>query len=315
MKAKGYIALALLALTLASCGRKEDEGLQMLRFEQFLFSGGKGAEAKDFDSPLINYHADDELFMEAVSDFVNDPVVSDIYRITDSLYHNMDEEERQLEKALGRAEKLDGEIHYDRIFTLITADFENYRNRVFCNEDELAISIDHYAIGAMERYGYFGLPAYIVRMSTRDHIVPDCMAAIARERIVLPEGEMTLLDYAVAEGKVAYFVEQTLPNTPDSLVMRYSKGQMEWMKKNTANVWSWILQNRMLYTSDLSVIRNLIDDAPKTNAFGEDSAPRATSYIGWQIVRSYMKKENASLHDLFEETDSRKILDLSGWRP
>ncbi|MBR6441822.1 MAG: hypothetical protein IKS44_07240, partial [Bacteroidales bacterium] len=69
------------------------------------------------------------------------------------------------------------------------------------------------------------------------------------------------------------------------------------------------------YTSDLSVIRNLIDDAPKTNAFGDGSAPRTVSYIGWQIVRAYMKKGGATMQQLFEETDSQKILNQSGWRP
>jgi uncharacterized protein YjaZ len=71
----------------------------------------------------------------------------------------------------------------------------------------------------------------------------------------------------------------------------------------------------MLYSTDLVSFHNLIDDAPKTNAFGDGSAPRTTSYIGWQIVRRYMKKSGTSMSSLLEETDSRKILTESGWRP
>lgn len=315
MKTFKTLLLLTVLLSLASCGNRQDTSVHLLRFEQFLFSDQTSANETEFRSPLINYHPEDPAFMAMVNDFTSDPVIRDIYHTTDSLYHDLGWLERELDKALGKAEQLHPGIRYDRFFTLVTADFDNYSSRVFCNEHELAISLDRYALPAMERYSCFGVPAYIVRMSTREHILPDCMAAIAREHIVLPEGEMSLLDYAVAEGKTLYFVEQTLPRTADTLRLRYSGEQLEWMKENIANVWSWYLQNRMLYSTDLTVLRNLIDDAPKTNAFGEGSAPRTAAYIGLQIVRAYMKKSGDTMQQLFEETDSRKILNTSGWRP
>lgn len=87
------------------------------------------------------------------------------------------------------------------------------------------------------------------------------------------------------------------------------------MEENLENVWGWLIQNNVLFTTDLSQIRNLIDDAPKTNAFGEGSAPRTGDYIGWQIVKKYIKKTGCSISELFAETDSQKILEQSGWRP
>lgn len=299
-----------IAALLACCSRGEP--VEILRFERFLFE--KSGNGDDFRSPLLNYYPEDATYGAMLAEFTGDAVVRDIYRTTDSLYHDLGWLEKRLGEALQRAERL-YPLHYDRVYTLLTADFDNYQNRVFCSDHELAISIDRYAVGDMPQYGNFGLPSYIVSLSTREHILPDCMAAIARAHIVLPEGEMTLLDYAVAEGKALYFVEQTLPHTADTLRLRYSKEQLEWMQRNTKNVWSWLIQNRMLYSTDLTTLRNLIDDAPKTNAFGEGSAPRTAGYIGLQIVRAYMKKNGASMQQLFEETDSQKILTLSAWRP
>lgn len=313
----GFACLLAVAMLLAaSCtGSGKNGDVHLLRFEQFLFGSDSRATAADFDTPLLNYRPDDPAFMAAVADFTADPVIRDIYHITDSLFHDMGTTEKALGAAMSRAAKLCPEMHYDRFYTLITADFDDYQNRVFCNSHELAISIDRYALPCMGRYQHFGMPAYMVRMSTADHIVPDCMAAIAREHIVLPDGEMTLLDYAIAEGKALYFVDQTLPGTADTLKLRYSKAQLEWMKKNTANVWSWLLQNKLLFSTDPTLFRNLVDDAPKTNAFGDNSAPRTICYIGWQIVKAYMKKSGASMQQLLEETDSQKILNQSGWRP
>ena len=90
---------------------------------------------------------------------------------------------------------------------------------------------------------------------------------------------------------------------------------MEWMKENVGSVWAWMIENELLYSTDLSQVRSLLGDAPKTNAFGEGSAPRTAAYIGWQIVRQYMKKSGASMNELMAERDSQKILNQSGWRP
>ena len=318
MKPRAILSLAAGIILLASCSQHKAEQVKLHRFEQFLFEGSGSeptAHGAEFASPLLNYYPEDATYMAMLHDFTTDPVVRDIYHTTDSLYHDLGWLEQQLSQALQRAGKLCPSIRYDRFYTLLTADFDNYQNRVYCNDHELAISIDRYAVGAMPQYQYFGLPSYLLRLSTRDHILPDCMAAIARAQILLPEGEMTLLDYAIAEGKTLYFLEQTLPHTPDTLRLRYSKEQLDWMRQNTENVWSWLIQNRMLYSTDLATLRNLTDDAPKTNAFGEGSAPRTAGYIGLQIVRAYMKKSHTSMQELFEDTDSQKILNQSAWRP
>jgi uncharacterized protein YjaZ len=161
----------------------------------------------------------------------------------------------------------------------------------------------------------FGIPSYIMNLCRREYIASDVMSTAARAHIMLPDGDLTFLDHAIAEGKTLYFLDQVLPSTPDTIKIRYTKEQMDWMEENLENVWGWLIQNNVLFTTDLSQIHNLIDDAPKTNAFGEGSAPRTGDYIGWQIVKKYIKKTGCSISELFAETDSQKILEQSGWRP
>ena len=315
------LLLLLLILPLAGCHRS-DNGIRFHRFEQLLFETPVAelqqtlmARAGEYDTPLLNIAPESPEFMAMLTDFTSDSTIRYIYRTTDSLYHDLSDVERDLTKAMQRAEKECPWMHYTDFYTMLTADFDDYHNRVFCDQSTLAVSIDRYALPQMTRYQSFGVPIYLQNLLQREYIVADCMAAIARANIMQPEGEPTLLDYAIAEGKTQFFLEQTLPSTPDTIRLRYSREQMKWMKANTANVWGWIIQNQMLYCTDYTQLRGIIDDAPKTNAFGEGSAPRATDYIGWQIVRRYMKKTGATMRELFEETDSQKILTLSGWRP
>lgn len=310
-----------MAIVFAACGHKA-EPVQIHRFEHLLFETPVkelrevlSREHKTYDCPVLNLQPDDPNYMAMLEGFVTDPLILRVWHSTDSLYHDL----RWLEVALGdafaKARECCPEVDYKRVFTLITADFQNYENRVFCYEKDMVIAIDRYAVGSMEDLQFFGMPAYLVNLCRKEYIVPDCMAAAARAHVELPEGDMTFLDHAIAEGKTFYFLDQVLPSTPDSLKIRYNKEQMAWMEDNLENVWGWLIQNKILYSSDLSQLHNLLDDAPKTNAFGDGSAPRTGDYIGWQIVRRYMKKTGVTMSDLFKETDSRKILETSGWRP
>ena len=204
--------------------------------------------------------------------------------------------------------------HVERFYTSVTGDF-NYDWRVYSNCSDLCVCLDQYALGAMEKYQYFNTPAYLLRTLKREYIVPDCMFTLAGLHIETPDGEPTLLDHAIADGKKLYFVEKCLPGIADTLLLRYTADQLKWMKGNEKNVWGWLIKNKMLYSTDRSAFRNLMGDAPHTNAFGNNSAPRTASYIGWQIVRAYMKKSRCTMQELFDDPDSQKILTTSGWRP
>ncbi|MBR1549992.1 MAG: hypothetical protein IJ634_05080 [Bacteroidales bacterium] len=295
-----------------SCGQKA-EPAKILRFEQFLFA--QQGNAKDFSTPLLNYNPDDPAFMAALNDFLADPMVRHIYAVTDSLYHDLSWLEQDLGDAMARAKELCPEIDYRYFYTLVTADIGNYPNRVFGNLTDMAVCIDNYTLGHVEEMQRFGVPAYIARLCRREYIASDVMAAAARSHIVLPDGDLTFLDHAIAEGKTLYFLDQVLPSTPDTIKLRYSKAQLEWMQENAKNVWGWLIQNKVLFSNDMTQLNNLVDDAPKTNAFGDGSAPRTNAWLGWQIVKQYMKKNGVSMSELFADTDSRKILETSGWRP
>lgn len=309
--------LCIIVMLFSGCSRHNGQ-VHFLRFEQLLFDTPVEnlqttleEHYGDYSTPLLNVAPEDATYMQLLTDFVSDPATRHIYHITDSLYHDLGWLEKELGEALARSEKVFPELRCDRFYTMVTGDFDDYQNRVFCYGRELAISIDHYAVSEMPGI----VPAYIERLSQREYMAADCMAAIARSAIVLPDGELTLLDYAIAEGKVLYYLEKTLPGTPDTILLRYTAEQLEWVERYKAQVWATLIQDKLLYSHDLGQFHNLIDEAPKTNAFGDGSAPRTPYYLGWQIVRRYMKKTDASMQELFNTTDSRTILTTSGWRP
>ena len=305
----------------SACHYTSDEAVQLHRFERVLFDtpmeqlqGKLQSVSGEYSTELLNIQPNNPDFMQMLSGFVQDPTMREVYRLVDSVFGDMQEESEELGKALKRAQELSPTLRYDKVYTFVSGMFD-YDMRVGCNSHELVIGLDQYILPYTEKFNYFNSPLFLVQQSRRQYLVTDCMEAIGRQHIAIPQDkEMSLLDYMVAEGKAIYFAEQTLPGTPDSILMRYSKPQMEWMQKNETNVWSYLLQKKVLYDNDYMRFHNLIDDAPKTNAF-RDSSPRTPYYIGWKIVSRYVENTGVSMDELFEETDAQKILSKSNYRP
>ncbi len=304
-----------------SCKQAPVEAVTIHRFDKVLFEtpvdqlpAKLQGVANEYRTDLLNLQLDNPDFMQMLNGFVQDPTMRDIYRIADSTFGDMKEEAIVLGDALARAEKLCPTIRYDKVYTYLSGTF-NYDMRVGCNSHELIISLDQYILPYTARYNYFNNPLYLVLQSRREYLPADCLTAIARQHIAIPsDREMSLLDYMISEGKAIYFAQQTLPETSDSILLRYTGQQLDWMERNEENVWTYLLQTKLLYETDYMRFHNLIDDAPKTNAF-RDSSPRTTDYIGWHIVSRYMKNTNHSIQELFEETDAQKILTQSNYRP
>ena len=321
----GFILIAAM-LVATGCRRQPQErqagDIEIKRFERVLMDDGSrpleaaiAAFREQYASPLLALVPEDTAFMAMVYDYREDATMRYMDSCVQRRYGSLSYLEHELSEALRKAEKLDDEIRFSHFATFIGS--AGYESRVVADRESesVLIAIDQYVMKDMERYGYFGDPQYIVHLSDSAYLSTDCMAAIAHEYIAMPPEPWTLLDRIVAEGKELYFLEQTLPEVPDSIRIRYTAQQYEWMQANEKNVWSYIMQSQLLYSTGENQYHNLTDEAPKTNKFGEESAPRTTEYIGWQIVRQYMKKKGSTLKELFEETDSQKILTQSNYHP
>lgn len=324
---KKLISCLLTITTCIACNHvndaKKNDGVTFLRYEKVMFESSDTDLAQQladfksqYKSPLLNIFPDDPMFMEQLRGFINDSTVKDIYYITDKRYKDLSWLEKEISKSLRAAKKMDEEIDIDQFATFVSGFFD-YSQRIIADRDSksLLVSIDQYALGDMEKYSYFGLPMFIVERCDSAFLASDIMAEIARQYIASPSEEnLTMLDLMISEGKVLYFLDLVMPDKSDNLKIRYNDEQMQWVKNNESNIWTYFIHNNLLYEKDFARYHNFVDEAPKTNAF-KDSAPRTTEYIGWQIVRKYMENSNSSLKELFDNTDSQTILQASKYKP
>ncbi len=163
------------------------------------------------------------------------------------------------------------------------------------------------------------VPRYISRRFTPENIAPRVVEVLAREEM-FPESDedQTLLARMIYHGKIMYFMKQVQPDVADSILIGYSSSQMKWANDFESDTWAFFLGEDLLYNSDYLKIQKYISEAPFTPGLGSnnDSAPKLGIYIGWQIVKSFMEKQQEiTLQQLMLEQDEQKILRLSKYRP
>jgi uncharacterized protein YjaZ len=101
--------------------------------------------------------------------------------------------------------------------------------------------------------------------------------------------------------------------------MSYPKNKMNWCLSNESNIWSYFIENQLLFSTQYQTKQRFIEDAPFSKfytSFDTDSPGRVGQWIGWRIVNSYMDSHpEISLTDLIKEQDAQKILRESRYKP
>jgi gliding motility-associated lipoprotein GldB len=191
-----------------------------------------------------------------------------------------------------------------------------FNQSVVTAEKLIGISLDKY-MGADSRfYKQLGLPVYKRRNMHPEKIVPDVMYAWAVTEWPKADNANSLLSQMIQEGKMLYFLDAMLPDLPDTLKIGFTKKQLDFCQKDEALMWTYLAEHKLLFTTDRMSIKRFIDDGPYTSAFTDESPARTGAWLGWQIVRSYMKlNKDVKLVDLMNNADCQLILNQSGYQP
>ncbi len=124
-----------------------------------------------------------------------------------------------------------------------------------------------------------------------------------------------LLDNMLYRGKILYLLETFMPGEKEETLMAYTPEQLKWLYENERNMWVFLAENKHIFSSDRMNTAKYINASPST-AYFPGSPGRAGIWLGWQIIRSYMENnKEIGLRELMQETDYKKILEKSRYRP
>ena len=208
----------------------------------------------------------------------------------------------------------------DKVVPSITTYLSEYTIGQFIYKDDaIAVGLDFF-LGEDYPYHLYipqnpNFSAYLTRTFNKEHLVEKSMRLIADDLIGDPKGNR-LLDYMVHYGKRLYLLDQFMPFAPDSIRLEMTATQVEWLNNNEMEMWAYFLKENLLYNSDWVDIRKLVEYSPSSPGMPPEAPGRTANWIGWQIVKSYMRRNPANtLDDLILEKDAQAILDASKYKP
>jgi len=247
-----------------------------------------------------------------LKDFVSDSVIRSAKERSDQLFP----EHPAFQKELVRAFK-----HYRYYFPQeelpeIYATISGFNEPVFISGKRIGISLDKYLGKACEFYPLLGIPLYKQVKMHPGMIPADVVQSWGRSRFPVGAEATTLCDHMVYEGKLLWFTQAMAPEMEDTLITGFSGKQIKWCLANESEMWNYLVEKKLLFsTRQMDVVR-YIGDGPTTNGFPGESPGRTGAWLGWQIVRSYIKKNpEVSLPELMVNQNYQGILNASGYAP
>ncbi len=187
-------------------------------------------------------------------------------------------------------------------------------SRAIYTDSIAIISLDTY-LGKNHKF-YVDFDTYILGDFEPNRIVVDLAENFSTQKIAPPQDRM-FISQMVYAGKIMYMKEMLLPEVSDALKMNYTNEQLKWIETNEAQVWKHFVESKYLYDNDLKLVARFIQRAPFSKFYLEldqESPGSVGVYIGWQIVRSYMKNNNVTLQELALK-DAKTIFEQSKYKP
>lgn len=163
-----------------------------------------------------------------------------------------------------------------------------FNQSIILNDSTLLLGLNHYLGSDYPGYEYFDL--YQRRNKTPEHLPYDYAEAVIKSDFGYTSSHPDLLSRMLYEGAVLYIIDRLMPDSKENELMGYNPSDLEWLKQHEKSLWDGLVSKRLIYSTDPLVATRLISPAPHSNILNPESPGRAARYLGYKIIKSYMKQ-------------------------
>lgn len=254
----------------------------------------------------------DSTYNAGLRRFITDKDMHAVYDTCEKVYPDMSFLESGLTDAFKHYKYYFPNASIPRVVTAMSG----FNYALAYKDSTLAVSLEMY-LGKSPYYTMLRFPEYKAMHMSKEYMLCDVIYGWLQSVYKPNEDKNDMLAAMVHEGKIRYLEDALLPDIGDTTKIWYTGKQLTWCKENEFNMWASLIQKKMIYSTDQTDIIKFTDDGPFTAAFNHDFCPaRVGLWLGWQIVRSYMKNNHKmTIAQLMGETNADKILQKSGYKP
>lgn len=245
--------------------------------------------------------------------FVNDRDVQDIYKRTKKIFTPEETEKvfTGIDDFLKHYQYYFNKQPVKDVVTFISA----FNYSVITTDSLIGVGLDMYLGSDCEFYPSIGVPTYAYRKFSKEYIVNDVIKGWFQSEYDIDHVKKELLSQMIYYGKQLYFTDLMAPDLQDSVKIGYTAKQLQWCKDNSKQTWAFFIEKKLFYVTNEMEYMKYVGDGNTTPGFPEGAPAKTAQWLGWQILRSYMKNNKTTLPELLAENDAQKILEKSGFKP
>jgi len=266
-----------------------------------------------YNTNVINIGSSNrKVYQDHLRDFLNHHDMNQVYKKILEIYPDLDEVEEEITS---------GFRHYRHYFPnkLIPAVYTymgGFNQSIVVADSVLAIGLDKYLGRDCEFYDKLGWEKYRQKNMHKEKIPTDCMRAWGQTEWPFNDSTDNLLSNMLYRGKILYFTKSMLPHEHDTLVTGFTGNELAWCQNNEEQIWNYLIDHKLLYSTDYMTINKMVNPAPFTSGFPQESPGQAVNWLGWQIIEAYMERNgHITLKQLMEDHDYQRILNESRYSP
>lgn len=299
--------------------------LNVMRFDQDLFENKLntyqefknkyGVFLTDYTMGIMGFEGNEQEAFNQLMMFKNDPNAKKVYQFTKEKYNDFSVYENELKKAYQHFKYYYPEEKIPKIITY-TSNFSFYLNPV--GDNYIGMGLDMHLGEDFAPYKYTEIENYWHKILVPQTITLHHVLAHANDKFYSFNLNKSFLDRAIYEGKLLYFIDATMPHLKDEVKIGQTITEFNWCLKEEKNIWAYFVKKKLLYEADSRKYERFFKEGPKTVAedVPADSPPLLGKYIGWQIVKKYMKENSdVTLQDMMKNTNAQEILQKSNYKP
>lgn len=247
-----------------------------------------------------------------LSMFREDPQNRAVYEYVQGVFPDMEDQE----KMLGEAFKRYAYFYPDSVIPAVVAYVGGFNHKLFTVDHSIGIGLDQYLGEENPFYDMLGTPSYLQRRMYPANIAPDVINVWGSALYPYNDSVDHILSRVVYQGLLYFFTSVLLPEVDEATLLGFTQDELRFCRSNEKQMWTYLIEHKLLFSTDALEIRKLTDDAPSTYYFPDESPGRAVVYLGLQMVREYVKRHpKATLDQVMSISNYQTILSGSGYNP
>lgn len=268
---------------------------------------------KFYNHQVLNIGSSDKPeYTSLLKQFLNHNIYSQVYAESNTIFSDLSNQERELSEAFKRYKYFFPKKQVPAIYSYVSG----FNTAISVADSLIGISLDDYLGTNHQFYNELNIYQYKRTNMHPDKIPSDCMLGWVFTEFPNRNKKGDLLSEIIYRGAILYIIEILMPDQPKYQLIGYSAKQYQWAKDHEEAMWTYIINNKHLFTTDQRILKKYIGEAPFTYYFDKESSPQAGIFLGWQIIRSYMtKNKDAKLQDILKIQNAQVILQQSGYQP